>query len=122
LAARRAGADDHARTIDLEREEFRKASIRPQDVALFHVGSLFVFGLFFTMLLFVMIGNGLIGERFVSSEFRDGAVGILIAVGFGFAIDLWRLPSMSVNAVQSRVKRAPRVGVSSGSSASSAPP
>jgi len=103
LAARRAGADDLARAIDLEREEFRKASIRPRDVAVFHVGSLFVFAAFFTMLLFVMIGNGLIHERFVWAEFRDGAVGMLIAVGFGFAIDLWRFPSLSVDAVQARV-------------------
>jgi hypothetical protein len=101
--ARRAGADDEARAIDAEREAFRKAAIQPHEVAAFHIGSLFIFGVFFTMLLIVMIGNHLIEQRFVWSEFRDGAVGMLIAVGLGFAIDLWRFPSLSVDTVQARV-------------------
>lgn len=101
--ARRAGAEDVARLMDAERETFRKAFINPQDVATFHLGSLMVFGAFFSMMMLVMIGNHLIEQRFVWSEFRDGAAGMLIAVGFGFAIDLWRFPSMSVDAVQARV-------------------
>ena len=47
-----------------------------------------VFGVFFAMVMFVMIGNHLIEQRFIWSEFRDGAVGMLIAVGLGFSIDL----------------------------------
>jgi uncharacterized protein DUF6498 len=101
--ARREGAEDVARHMDAEREAFRKASINPKDVAVFHVGSLFVFGAFFTMLLIVMIGNHLIEQRFVWSEFRDGAMAMLIAVGVGFAIDLWRFPNVSVDAVAARV-------------------
>ena len=101
--ARRAGADDAARRIDAEREAARKAAIDPKEVAHFHLGSLMVFGVFFTMVLTVMIGNHLIEQRFIWSEFRDGAVGMLAAVGLGFAIDLWRFPSMSVAAVEARV-------------------
>lgn len=101
--ARRAGADDAARLIDTEREELRKASIDPKVVATFHVGSLIVFGVFFAMVMFAMISNQQIEQRFVWSEFRDGAIWMLIAVGLGFAIDLWRFPSMSVDAIQGRV-------------------
>jgi uncharacterized protein DUF6498 len=101
--ARAAGAEAEARAIDTEREELRKASIHPRDVALLHVGSLLVFGAFFTLLMVVMIGNHLIEERFVWSEFRDGAAGMLIAVGAGFTIDLWRFPTLSVDAVAARV-------------------
>jgi uncharacterized protein DUF6498 len=101
--ARRDGAENAARHMDAEREAFRKASINPKDVAVFHVGSLCVFGAFFTMLLIIMIGNHLIDQRFVWSEFRDGAIAMLIAVSVGFTIDLWRFPAMSVDAVAARV-------------------
>jgi hypothetical protein len=101
--ARRAGADDEARLIDAERQALRNASIEPKDVAAFHLGSLMVFGVFFAMVMVVMIGNHQIEQRFIWTEFRDGAVGMLIAVGLGFAIDLWRFPSMSVDAIQARV-------------------
>lgn len=101
--ARRAGADEAARLIDAEREALRKAFVKPEDVATFHLGSLMVFGFFFAMVFYMMISGHMIEEQFVWSEVRDGTIGMLIAVGLGFAVDLWRFPSMPVAAVEARV-------------------
>lgn len=99
----RSGEAATIRAIEAERETLRKASIDPKTVAAFHVGSLVVFGLFFAMLMTVMIGNHHIDQRFVWPEVRDGATAMIIVVALGFLVDLWRFQSMSVAAVEARV-------------------
>jgi hypothetical protein len=83
--------------------EMKQAGLMPQDVAVFHIGSLLVFGGFFSGLMFILIGNHHIEQRFIWSEVRDGALAMMAEAGIGFLIDLWRVPSMPLAAVQSRV-------------------
>ena len=101
--ARRAGDGNAVRAMEAERAAVHGAGIEPSSVFAFHIGSLFVFGIFFTLVMVVLIGNGRIDQRFEWHEVRDGAVAMLAIVSVGFLIDLWRFPSMSVAAVQSRV-------------------
>jgi hypothetical protein len=101
--ARRAHDRAGLRALEAQRAEVGAAGIRPQDVAVFHVGGLFIFGGFFTGVLVILIGNGHIKEPFRWDEFREGAEAMFVVVAAGFLFDLWGFPRMTVATVRGRV-------------------
>jgi hypothetical protein len=101
--ARIEGDESSAQALHAEQFEFRKANIQPTDVAIVYLGSFGIFGGFFGGVMTILILNGNIREPFSWLEVRDGALAMLVIVGVGFLIDLWRFPSTTVAGVQARV-------------------
>ena len=97
----RDGAD--VRSVLAERAELQAAGIRPQDVLVFHLGSLFIFGGFFAGVMVILIGNGRIEQPFRWDEFREGAEAMFLVVAAGFLFDLWGFHRMTVATVRARV-------------------
>jgi hypothetical protein len=100
--ARRAGDDEEARHLRIERGELHNAHIVPRDVLGFYVGSFLVFGVFLGGVTFIMTANGRL-EPPRWGELSQAAQAIAIVVAISVTIDLCRFNSLSVRAVQSRV-------------------
>ena len=69
---------------------------------IFHLGSLFVFGGFFSGVLLILVGNGRI-EPMRWGELRQGAELMLLVVAVAFVFDLWNFDRFSVASAQERV-------------------
>lgn len=98
-------SDDAAgmRAIAEEQRALTIASIRPSDVLIFHLGSLFVIGGFLAGVMIILIGNGRIDRPVDWLELRDGALAMLLVVAVAFAIDLWRFDRLTVTEARERV-------------------
>ena len=83
--------------------EVDKAGIRPRDVLLFHLGSLFVFGGFLGGVLVILIGNGHVDGPIDVAQLREGALAMLAVVVAGVLIDLWRFDDFTVDDIRARV-------------------
>jgi hypothetical protein len=101
-AARAAGDETAAVSLEAERQAANQAGIKPADVLMFNLFSLAVFGVFIGIMLVMLIQKGYVAP-FNMEEFRGAADGMLLVLGLGGAIDLVLSPSMSVAAVQGRV-------------------
>lgn len=100
--ARESGDSDAAEALAAEQLAARKAGVNPQDVLLFHGGSLGVFGGFLGGVLFILTANGHIGP-FNWEQFRDGADAMMLVVAVSFGLEMLSFRAMNVAAVQSRV-------------------
>jgi hypothetical protein len=80
----------------------KKASIEPGPVAVFHVGSLAVFGAFLGGILFILTAKGHL-PPFDFQEFRGAATSMMLVIGVGFVLDMIVFQSIGVAAVESRV-------------------
>jgi hypothetical protein len=103
--ARESGDSDAADALAAEQLAANKAGIKPQEVLLFHGGSLGVFGGFLGGLLSILTANGHIGP-FNWEQFRDGADAMMLVVAMSFGLEMLSFRTMSVAAVQSRVDAA----------------
>lgn len=101
-AARARGDDDAAAALTLEQQAASRAGVKPSDVMVFHLGSLFVFGGFLGGILLILTANGHI-PPFDWEGFRDGADSMMLVIGLSFGLEMLAFPAMSVTAVQSRV-------------------
>ncbi len=78
------------------------SGLTPRDVLGFHWGSLAIFGLFFTAILFILTMNGHIAP-IDWAELRGAVLGMTAVLAVGFAVDALLLPAPTVAAVQARV-------------------
>jgi hypothetical protein len=85
-----------------EREAAKEAGIDPRAVAVFHIGSLAVFGGFLGGILLILTGNKHL-PPFNWAEFRDGADAMMLVIAVSFAYEMLSFRSMGMAAVQSRV-------------------
>ena len=102
-AAVRDGDDEAVRAIDAERAHLQAAHIAPNDVLLFHVGSLGVFGAFLGGLLFIMVSKGHVPTPVPWGEVGEAALAMGLTIAVGFLFDLWRFDRTSVADVRARV-------------------
>jgi hypothetical protein len=102
-AARADGDEASAQGLAAEQLQRRQAGVEPKDVAIFHLASFALFGVFFSLLMVILVSNGHITDPIAWSEIRGGGLAMLAIVGMGFLIDLWRFPSATVAGVQARV-------------------
>jgi hypothetical protein len=100
--ARERGDSDAADALAAEQMAANKAGVKPQEVLLFHGGSLGVFGGFLGGLLLILTANGHIGP-FNWEQFRDGADAMMLVVAVSFGLEMLSFRAMGVAAVQSRV-------------------
>jgi hypothetical protein len=101
--ARKSGDAELARTLGSERGDLLAASITPRDVLLFHGGSMLFFGVFLSMVMLILIGNGRIPEPVRWGELRDGATAMLLIAALSFSLDLWSLDRLRAAGVAARV-------------------
>jgi len=78
------------------------SGLNPRDVLGFHWGSLAIFGLFFTAILFILTMKGHIAP-IDWAELRGAVLGMTVVLAVGFAVDALLLPEPDVAAVQARV-------------------
>ena len=102
-AALADGDAEAARLIEAERSALAAAHIAPGPVLAFHLGSLVVFGVFLSGLLFVMIQNGKILGPVPWSEVSEGAQVMAIVIAIALMVDLWSVSRLRVDEVASRV-------------------
>ena len=78
------------------------SGLNPRDVLGFHWGSLAIFGLFFTAILFILTMKGHIAP-IDWAELRGAVLGMTVVLAVGCAVDALLLPQPDVAAVQARV-------------------
>lgn len=101
-AARESGDEAAAEALLAQQQAANRAGIKPQEVLIFHGGSLGIFGGFLGGVLLIMTVNGHI-PPFDWEAFRDGADAMMLVLAVSFGLEMLSFRSMGVAAVQNRV-------------------
>lgn len=101
-AARAAGDYAYAEAIQAEARKAARAGVKPNDVLLFHGGSIAVFGGFFAGILLILTFNGRI-EPLDWTELKHAVSVMVIVMGVGFIVERILTPHPPVATVQASV-------------------